>query len=66
MMKEKMTRREALLSLATIAAGTAIKTNSVFAAQSAKFRLRFPLVGDCGTGDRDQIGIAKQMFDAYW
>jgi len=65
MMKEKMTRREALLSLATIAAGTAIKTNSVFAAQPAKSRLRFPLVGDCGTGDRDQIGIAKQMFDAH-
>jgi Calcineurin-like phosphoesterase len=65
MMKEKMTRREALLSLATIAAGTAIKTNSVFAAQPAKSRLRFPLVGDWGTGDRDQIGIAKQMFDAH-
>ena len=65
MMKEKMTRREVLLSLATIAAGTAIKTNSVFAAQPAKSRWRFPLVGDCGTGDRDQIGIAKQMFDAH-
>ena len=65
MMKEKMTRREALLSLATIAAGTAIKTNSVFAAQPAKSRLRFPLVGDWGTGDRDQFGIAKQMFDAH-
>src|SRR5215471_926023 len=65
MMKETMTRREALLSLATLAAGTAIKPNSVFAAQPAKSRLRFPLVGDCGTGDRDQIGIAKQMFDAH-
>src|SRR5215510_8123198 len=65
MMKEKMTRREALLSLATIAAGTAIKTNSVFAAQPAKSRLRFPLVGDCGTGERDQIGTAKQMFEAH-
>jgi hypothetical protein len=65
MMKEKMTRREALLSLATIAAGTAIKTSSVFGAQPAKSRLRFPLVGDCGTGDSDQIGIAKQMFEAH-
>jgi Calcineurin-like phosphoesterase len=65
MMKEKMTRREALLSLATIATGTAIKTNFVFAAQPAQSRVRFPLVGDCGTGDRDQIGIAKQMFEAH-
>src|SRR5215813_13457213 len=65
MMKEKMTRREALLSLATIAAGTAIKTNSGFAAQPAKSRLRFPLVGDWGTGDHDEVGIAKQMFEAH-
>src|SRR5262245_59405501 len=64
MMNEKMTRREALLSLATIAAGTAIKANSVFA-EPAKYRLRFLLVGVCGRGDRDQIGIAKQMFDAH-
>src|SRR5215510_13934188 len=64
-MKEKMTRREALLSLATIAAGTAIKTSSVFGAQPTKSRLRFPLVGDCGTGDSDQIGIAKRMFEAH-
>src|SRR5215831_617818 len=65
MMKEKMTRREVLLSLATIAAGTAIKTNSVFAAQPAKSRWRSQLDGERGTGNRDQIGIARQMFDAH-
>jgi 3',5'-cyclic AMP phosphodiesterase CpdA len=27
--------------------------------------LRFPVVGDCGTGDSDQIRIAQQMYEAH-
>src|SRR5262245_39882772 len=64
-MNEKITRRQALLSLATIAAGTVITNRTVFGAQPVKNRLRFPIVGDCGTGDSDQVRIAKQMFDAH-
>jgi 3',5'-cyclic AMP phosphodiesterase CpdA len=64
-MNNQMTRRQALLSLATLTAGTLIKPVSVFGAQPAKNRVRFPVIGDWGTGDSDQTGIAKQMFSAY-
>ncbi len=64
-MMKPITRRQALLSLAAIAAGTAFKTRAVFSAEPAKTRLRFPVVGDVGTGNSDQIGIAKAMFEAH-
>src|SRR5262245_20092562 len=64
-MKERMTRRQALLSLATLAAATVIKGTPALVAQPAKTRVRFPVIGDWGTGDHDEIGIAKQMFQAH-
>jgi predicted MPP superfamily phosphohydrolase len=64
-MNEKITRRQALLSLGTIAAGTVIGTRTIFGAQPAKTLMRFPIVGDFGTGDSDQIGIGKQMLETH-
>lgn len=61
----EMNRRQALLSLAAIAAGTVLKTGSGFSAEPAKTKLRFPVVGDCGTGDGEQLSIAKRMFDVH-
>ena len=63
-MKE-MTRRQALLSIATIAAGTVLTSRSAFSAAPAKTKIRFPIVGDVGTGNHDQIGIAKTMFQSH-
>ncbi|HEY2381151.1 MAG TPA: metallophosphoesterase [Terriglobia bacterium] len=60
-----MTRRQALQSLAALAAGTLLKAHSVFGEQPGKIKIRFPVVGDCGTGNGDQINIAKEMFAAH-
>src|SRR5262245_47917263 len=60
-----MNRRQALLSLATLTAGTVLNTRFVFSAEPVKTGLRFAVVGDCGTGNKDQINIAKQMFEAH-
>jgi 3',5'-cyclic AMP phosphodiesterase CpdA len=62
-MKE-ITRRQALLSLATIAAGAVVKPGAVWA-EPAKTKIRFPVVGDCGTGNMDQMNIAREMFVAH-
>jgi predicted MPP superfamily phosphohydrolase len=57
----EMTRRQALLSLATLAAGTVVKPGPL-GAEPVKTSIRFPMVGDCGTGNSDQMRIAKEMF----
>jgi 3',5'-cyclic AMP phosphodiesterase CpdA len=64
-MSEKINRRQALLSFAAIAAGTALKSRYVFSAEPVKTKIRFPVIGDWGTGDRDQILTAKRMFEAH-
>jgi 3',5'-cyclic AMP phosphodiesterase CpdA len=64
-MNNTITRRQALISLAGIAAGAVIKPLSIFGAEPAKGRIRFPVIGDWGTGDGDQTGIANQMFAAH-
>ncbi|MCI0388209.1 MAG: metallophosphoesterase, partial [Acidobacteria bacterium] len=64
-MSNKITRRQALLSLATITAGAVIAPVSVFGVEPARKSIRFTLLGDWGTGDSDQTGIAKQMFAAH-
>ena len=55
-MSSKITRRQALMSLATIAAGAVIAPVSVFGVEPVKQQIRFPLIGDWGTGDSDQTG----------
>ncbi len=56
-----LTRRQALLSIATITAGAAVLPRAVFAATPAKDRIKFIAIGDFGTGDDNQAGIAAQM-----
>lgn len=67
-MKEKnsrsITRRQAILSIAAISAGTLIKPVSSFCAP-VKDKLRFAVVGDWGTGDQDCIGTARRMLGAH-
>ncbi len=64
-MNEKITRRQALLSLAGITAGTVFTKRTLFCAQPLKTTVRFPVVGDFGTGGKDQVHIAQQMFEAH-
>ena len=64
-MNEKITRRQALLSLAGITAGTVFTKRTLFCAQPLKTMVRFPVVGDFGTGGKDQVHIAQQMFEAH-
>jgi len=59
-----ITRRQALLSIATISAGALIKPSSIFCSP-VKDKLRFAVVGDWGTGDQDAAGTAKQMASAH-
>lgn len=56
-----ITRRQAIVSIATISAGTLIHPTSIFCAPS-KDRVRFAVIGDWGTGEQDQFSTAKQMF----
>jgi len=63
-MKKTITRRQALLSIATISAGTLVKPSSVFCSP-VDDKIRFALIGDWGTGDHDQAGTASQMFASH-
>jgi 3',5'-cyclic AMP phosphodiesterase CpdA len=56
-----LTRRQALLSIATITAGAALTPRAVFGATPAKDKIKFLAIGDFGTGDDNQTGIAAQM-----
>lgn len=60
-----ITRRQAIVSLATIAAGTLIKPTSIFAREAARDKTRFAVMGDWGTGNSDGIGLARQMFEMH-
>jgi predicted MPP superfamily phosphohydrolase len=61
----KISRRRAIQSLATIAAGAFIRPVSVFGAEPAQDRIRFAVIGDWGTGDDDGYGVARQMFRSH-
>ena len=56
-----LTRRQALLSIATITAGAAVLPRAVFGATPAKDKIKFIAIGDFGTGDNNQSAIAAQM-----
>jgi 3',5'-cyclic AMP phosphodiesterase CpdA len=64
MKSKKITRREAMLSIATISAGALIRPSSLFCSP-VKDTLRFALIGDWGTGDSDQAATARQMFNSH-
>jgi predicted MPP superfamily phosphohydrolase len=56
-----LTRRQALLSIATITAGAAIMPRAIFGATPAKNKIKFIAIGDFGTGDDNQSQIANLM-----
>jgi 3',5'-cyclic AMP phosphodiesterase CpdA len=62
---KKISRRHAIQSLATIAAGTLIRPASVFGVQPVQNKIRFAVIGDWGTGGSDSIGIARQMLNSH-
>lgn len=59
-----ITRRQAVLSIATISAGAFIKPSSIFCAP-VEDKVRFAVIGDWGTGNNDEIATAKQMFASH-
>ena len=59
-----ITRRQALRSIAAISAGLLIKPSSILAAP-VKDSLRFAVIGDWGTGNHDESGIAGRMLAAH-
>jgi len=61
---KKITRREAMLSIATISAGALMKPSAMFCSP-VKDKLRFAVIGDWGTGDSDQVGVARQMLNTH-
>jgi 3',5'-cyclic AMP phosphodiesterase CpdA len=61
----KISRRQAIQSLATIAAGALVSPVSIFAADPVKNRIQFAVLGDWGTGGDDAEGIARQMFSTH-
>jgi 3',5'-cyclic AMP phosphodiesterase CpdA len=61
-----LTRRQALLSITTLAAGTLLKPASVFGVEPVKNKLRFAVLGDWGTGDGAGGEIASQMARAHY
>src|SRR5215208_4174240 len=60
-----ITRRQAIVSLATITAGALVKPTSIFANEVARTKTRFAVMGDWGTGNSDGIGLAKRMFETH-
>jgi hypothetical protein len=59
-----ITRRQAILSIGAISAGAFIRPSSIFCAP-VKDKIRFAVIGDWGTGDRDCVGTARQMVAAH-
>jgi 3',5'-cyclic AMP phosphodiesterase CpdA len=64
MKQKKITRRQAIFSIATISAGAFIKPSSIFCSP-VDSKIRFAVIGDWGTGDQHQMGIARQMFASH-
>ena len=59
-----ITRRQALVSIAAISAAAVIRPSSAFCSPVAD-KLRFAVIGDWGTGDRDAVSTASQMYAAH-
>jgi 3',5'-cyclic AMP phosphodiesterase CpdA len=64
MTQKKITRRQAIFSVAAISTGALIRPSSILCSP-VNDKIRFAVIGDWGTGDRDQIGIARQMFASH-
>ena len=68
-MREKktnlITRRQAIISLGAITAGALIKPTSIFCSNNVKEKITFAVIGDFGTGEADEFGVAKKMFETH-
>jgi predicted MPP superfamily phosphohydrolase len=54
-------RRQALISISTITAGVLLKPTLAFTETPPRSAVRFAVVGDWGTGERDQFNTAARM-----
>ena len=61
----KISRRQAIQSLAAVTAGAFVRPLSIFGAEPAQSTVRFAVIGDWGTGGRDADGVAGQMFHTH-
>jgi 3',5'-cyclic AMP phosphodiesterase CpdA len=60
-----ISRRRALQTLTTVAAGALISPASIFSAEPVQDTIRFAVIGDWGTGSDDAEGVARQMFKSH-
>jgi predicted MPP superfamily phosphohydrolase len=60
-----ITRRQAITSLATLATGALLSPASVFGLGPADSKTRFAVLGDFGTGERDEYNVAAQMLEVH-
>jgi predicted MPP superfamily phosphohydrolase len=60
-----LSRREALVSLAALTAGTLIKPSPLFGVETVSKKLRLAVIGDWGDGSDDQAALGNQMLSAY-
>src|SRR5215813_12431220 len=65
MKMRKISRRRAIQSLASIAAGAFVSPRSIFHAEPIQNTIRFAVIGDWGTGGSDAEGVARQMFHTH-
>ncbi len=60
-----LTRRQAIVSLAAIAAGALVRPASVLGVTTPSSKTRFAVIGDFGTGGSDEVAIAAGMLDVH-
>ena len=60
-----ITRRQAITSLATLATGALLRPTAVFGLGAADSKTRFAVLGDFGTGERDEYNVAAQMLEVH-
>jgi len=60
-----ITRRQAIVSLATLATGALIKPASLLGSGPVDSKTRFAVLGDFGTGESDEYAIAAQMLETH-
>lgn len=60
-----ISRRDALVSLATITAGSLIKPSTLMGFEFAARKLRFAVIGDWGDGSDDQVALGNQMLSVH-
>ena len=60
-----ITRRQAVVSLATLATGALLRPNSTLAYSVVDSKTKFAVLGDFGTGESDEIAVATQMLQEF-